>query len=508
MDIPYTRLLDPNVVILLEIYDYSAILSSKKKRRRMRAVPLAWAFLRTINLHGEANIQTSEVDDTPPVRLQLYSYQILSPLTLAQAKVRGLLEQGVSSAYLQYLCQYKSKITGALTVRVVPTSKPNADTRLSLNRLSPRADGGPTKTPRESAREAIGDAAAAASEAAATKNIMENLAGSGTSYLRKRGRHEPCLLPDKLLHRLTAGTMGASAVRFSNSGRQLAVACCSDKVFVVRIYNPETGHLSHELRPAHFSVIYEVRWSDDDRHLISASGDGTCHIWRINAFPYLGEDDLAVGDAAEAGEPPAAGGEEAAAASTSKLPQRVMTLQHCPPCYIYCADFVRGSVTNSSPSSSPKAGGKHETPTMAALTGAFDASVRMWDVVQGRELGLLGGTILHDRYVNAITMDKRTARIYTGDGEGVVVVWKRNGDPCDPKSYSVLNRLKHPDLGGKPLASLMVHPRRRKGQLLVLAQQNCMRLVDLYTYRSANGGYPGVKCRQSKSTAIFSPDGR
>jgi len=132
----------------------------------------------------------------------------------------------------------------------------------------------------------------------------------------------------------------------------------------------------------------------------------------------------------------------------------------------------------------------------------------MWELSQGKELGLLGGTFLHDSYVNAIAMDQKTSRLYTGDGKGVIVAWKRSGNPLDPKGYSVLHRLKHPDLAGKPLASLMVHPRRRKGQLLALAHQNSLRLIDLYTYRSVNGGYPGVKSSISKMSAVISPDGR
>jgi len=324
----------------MEVFDYSAALSSRKSRRRMRSTPLAWGFLRTINLKGKINIRTTRPDTDattlPPLRLQLYEYQFLSPLILAQAKARGLTQPGVPSVYLQYLSQYKVKMHAALAVQAHPMPRPHAEIMLSLNRMhNPVKDGGGLMdSPNLDEREEGGGSGIVAKKPEGKKNIMEGLVGSGTAYLRARSPHEPCLLPNKLLHRLNAGALGATAVRFSNSGKQLAVACCADKVFTVRIYDPETGQLCFELRPAHFSVIYEVRWSDDDRHLISASGDGTCHIWRVNGAPYVGHDTIVMepseaSDTPDNGDSPvAAEDKEEESAVKTKYPQHVTILHH------------------------------------------------------------------------------------------------------------------------------------------------------------------------------------
>jgi jouberin len=301
---------------------------------------------------------------------------------------------------------------------------------------------------------------------------------------------------------LQAGSQGAMCVRFSNSGRQLAVACCGEKVFPVRIYEPDTGLIEMELRPPHFSVVYDLQWSDDDRHLVTASADGTSQVWRINGPPRepSPEDmDALPTEGGEEGEarPPPPEAEEEGEKDYGKLPRLVTTLQHKPPCYVYCVALPRVEA--------PLRG--RDAP-LAAITGAFDRSVRVWDALRGVDVGLLGGAILHEGYVNSITAEKRTGRLYTGDAIGCIIVWKRSGEALDPRSYSVLHRIQKLDLVNKPITSLMVHPTRRKGQLLVLSHQNTLRLIDLYTYRAVNSGYAGINCASSKIRAIFSPDGK
>eukprot|EP00952_Eustigmatos_sp_NYUAD-ZCMA_P009034 37411-Eustigmatos_ZCMA.PRE.1 len=88
-----------------------------------------------------------------------------------------------------------------------------------------------------------------------------------------------------------ASSQGALCIRFSNTGRQLAVACCSEPWFYVRIFDAETGHMQHDLRPLHSSVIHDVSWSADDRYIATASADGTARVWRVNAKATVLDED-------------------------------------------------------------------------------------------------------------------------------------------------------------------------------------------------------------------------
>ena len=37
---------------------------------------------------------------------------------------------------------------------------------------------------------------------------------------------------------------------------------------------------------AHHGVIYDLKWSKNDRYLISCSGDGTCKVWDLISLVY------------------------------------------------------------------------------------------------------------------------------------------------------------------------------------------------------------------------------
>lgn len=270
-------------------------------------------------------------------------------------------------------------------------------------------------------------------------------------------------------------------VRFSNAGNELAVGCCSDKTFTVRIYDAESGALRCDLRPPHASVVYDVQWSRDDRHVITASADGTSRVWRVSD----GE-----------------GEEGAAAAGQAPLPRLVATLQHRPPIYVYCV-----ALPWMEEEEDDEAAAKKQPPQLPVITGGYDGGLRLWDGLKGKELGLVGGQVFHDSHVNTVVVDRRNGRLYSGDGIGVVIVWKRL-DGGGRGGYGVLHRIINPDLDGKPITSLAVHPTRRKGQLLVLAQGNVLRLIDLYTYRCVHAGYSHVSAATSRIRAAFSPDGR
>ncbi|CAN0513069.1 unnamed protein product, partial [Ectocarpus sp. 8 AP-2014] len=92
--------------------------------------------------------------------------------------------------------------------------------------------------------------------------------------------------------------------------------------------------------------------------------------------------------------------------------------------------------------------------------------------------------MVHESHVNAIVYDSRNSRLYSGDGAGVIVVWRRGGGGQGRvEDYGILRKVQHADLIGKAITSLALAPRLRRGQLLVQAHGNTLRLLDLGTYR-------------------------
>ncbi|CAM9948052.1 unnamed protein product [Discosporangium mesarthrocarpum] len=196
-------------------------------------------------------------------------------------------------------------------------------------------------------------------------------------------------------------------------------------------------------------------------------------------------------------------------------PMLLCTLQHVPPTFVYDAIFQPLAIDASRTAHVP--GKPHSwsgEECSLVVTGAYDHHLRLWDIGeisaggQGTELGTLSGKVVHESHVNAIVYDAKNGRLYSGDGGGLIVVWRRTAKGRQPNAYSVLRKVRHPDIDGKSITSLALAPRLRRGQLLVQAHGNTLRLFDLSTYQLINPGYAGGAATGSLVRASFSPDGR
>ena len=45
------------------------------------------------------------------------------------------------------------------------------------------------------------------------------------------------------------------------------------------IFDSDTGEKVWEDTRAHYGIVYQIRWSLDDRYLITASADGSVNLW-------------------------------------------------------------------------------------------------------------------------------------------------------------------------------------------------------------------------------------
>ena len=89
------------------------------------------------------------------------------------------------------------------------------------------------------------------------------------------------------------------------------------------------------------------------------------------------------------------------------------------------------------------------------VTGAYDHSVRLWDAESGKELGKLGKIPHHRSHVNTSCFSNDGTRLVTGDGRGVVNIWRleTGRQPSDPSAWHLARFIDDADLRGKPAGS-------------------------------------------------------
>lgn len=80
----------------------------------------------------------------------------------------------------------------------------------------------------------------------------------------------------------TAHTTGSvvHAVRYDPSGNIVATVG-SDRA--ICLYDGKTGALIHRMEHVHAATIFDVAWNHNGSQLLTASGDGTCKLWQVNA---------------------------------------------------------------------------------------------------------------------------------------------------------------------------------------------------------------------------------
>jgi WD40 repeat protein len=75
------------------------------------------------------------------------------------------------------------------------------------------------------------------------------------------------------------------AVAFSRSGHLLAVAAAASTggggAYHLRIYDPDLLVEVAAAAYCHQGPIYEVKWSLNDRYLLTCSGDGCVKVWDL-----------------------------------------------------------------------------------------------------------------------------------------------------------------------------------------------------------------------------------
>jgi WD40 repeat protein len=328
---------------------------------------------------------------------------------------------------------------------------------------------------------------------------------------RSRSHREPCVVPEKLLHRLDAGPEGAMVVAYSHSGHLLAVSgrtltlnaplsdhnssVASNIVYSLKLFDTDIGVEVWCMNSAHHSVVYDIRWSKDDSYIVTCSGDGTTKIWDVECYVRMGA--IAVHGTPGKGN----NTDTAMSPGVRHQPYLAHVLRTVPPLYVYCAIFQEYTIA---PSTDMVADVKDSYEKQRAelprvITGSSDGRIRVWN--GSKLLGTLrigdNDDPPHENRINSIVIDERTRYLLSGDSDGEILMWR-----ADPKGWYQLLRkfrkdpsvasLKNVNLGAldkkhvvSGVMSMIMHPDRNKAQMTVLTNKpTSLRVYSMTTYKT------------------------
>jgi len=287
---------------------------------------------------------------------------------------------------------------------------------------------------------------------------------------------ERCQIPDNILFRYDH--KGALAASFSSTGEFLAVVSKSHQIHVLNLCTRETEYVSTR---CHYEDIVDVVWSKNDSAICCASLDGTISI---------------------------------------HLPQELATRQGSQfdtKCY---------DVLYVEPPSHPTSLSFFSVATNIPIiiVGLNDGAVGFYNLArEPYRMELLAGIRCHTKAVQAIEIDASNARIYTGDDNGKIVIWKTTSDnPTSGMDFEVLLQLDTlRETAGNPILYLSLYQSHRSAlkvndanvtsrKLLITIEkeENCLYLYDLESHELASFGILTETKQSAFKVAKFSPDGR
>ena len=185
-----------------------------------------------------------------------------------------------------------------------------------------------------------------------------------------------------------------------------------DVVYSVSLYDTDLDEEVWVEPAAHHGVVYEIRWTRDDRYMLSCSGDGTCKVWDMRPVLYRSSNTMGFNAISSSTSDPSANTAAPAAQAASKPPSIMYILSSSPPVYTYTAVFQEQLPTALGAMGEDK----RELPRI--ITGGADGRLRVWD--DGEMKGLIVVSYKgrdgkqevddspHEGQVNSIVIDERS----------------------------------------------------------------------------------------------------
>ncbi|KAG0729248.1 Jouberin [Chionoecetes opilio] len=238
---------------------------------------------------------------------------------------------------------------------------------------------------------------------------------------------------------------GCLVVKFSYDG--LKIACGNHKE--VFIYNVLAGHLEQVLC-GHLGLIYDICWSTDDSHILTASADSTVRIWKVGETDTHNQSEV---------------------------------LAH--PSYVYVARFVPGATH--------------------VVSGCYDHVLRVWTCSKKGIYSVLQEITNHLSFVNALCFNSEGDVLFSGDKQGIIFVWNVKISPKDKsKRTSKVLSLKHeakvPDIVGNTINSITAHPGGFR--LLIHTRDSQLRLVSHQHWTVSHNLHGALNVREQLRSCI------
>jgi WD40 repeat protein len=483
---PLRQILDPHAMLFFEIVDFGP--NVDLNQHPSGYFPIAWAFLKPLSARGEPNLGVNQ-------QLQLYRYTNLGAdreLNLPFFKSRShtaFQKAGVPQVYYEWIWQKHTgrrrypatffiDFTGVAAPQreKVRGARPLLPTQIEEGRMDyPELMA--TITPMDEF--VSSDPNTAAGQRARKKAVEQMSAVQKAAIVRRRKVAEECLIPNNLVHEISAGLTGCFCLRYSPDGRTLAAACGDGLMFTIKLYDSDTGTQLFTF-VGHHDLIYDLAWNCMGTEIVTASSDGTAKIWAVDATRTLPAHQL--------------------------RPQAIATLQHTG--FVYACCFH------------PKLADKG-----IVLTGSFDGAIRFWN-----NRGDLLHTITdHTAHLNSIVFAPNGTRIFTGDADGTIRVWEDThytratgsrganaDDTARPRIMDAptsstwdsrircLHTIAHDDLKGNIITCIRYHPRPER--LVVYCRDNSLYIFSLLRY-DIRKVLTGIPCHHHSLRCAISPDG-
>lgn len=91
------------------------------------------------------------------------------------------------------------------------------------------------------------------------------------------------------LLRILEHEMPVACVAWSPNGNLLATGSCGGYYSAVNLWDPATGNLVREFKGKHYGSIYDIKWSQNGKNLVSAAEDTSIFLWNVESGDIICE---------------------------------------------------------------------------------------------------------------------------------------------------------------------------------------------------------------------------
>jgi WD40 repeat protein len=415
----YLHVVRKNVIIFFEIIDFVERAEDRKKDKDGWH-RIAWAFLKLIGTHDMVNTEHTR-------RLQLYKY----PKKLI--KNQDPKKPEVIEYWKRKLVKYQSTLFVKIYSQKIPETK-----EVSYRPKMPNEKEIGAWTYNQLIDTYL-----------SKKKILDPVYKSFINFSQKpswrREDGQLCKIPNHLHFRIDGGERGCLSAEYSHLGYLFAIASTSiNSVTTIKIFDTVSGDKIASLT-GHQDLVYDIKWSHDDKHLFSASADGSVRAWSIQS-------------------------------ETTIRPSTIF--QH--PSYVYCIQIH------------PIIGQDNK---ITVITGSYDGKIRFWKYDQNiyNDIELLKQTpnhhqtqflpayVLtgHESTINSLAIESTGIRLFSADGNGVIRVWScRVNDSVGYNNYKCIKVI---PTQSDPINCIRLHPNER--QLLVHCLGNTIYMMDVRLFK-------------------------